>query len=129
MTAMPEAALARELGMCYASIALVTDMDAGAESGEGVGQEEVFALFRQNLERLTGLLDRHDRRAAGPGRLRLLDLGRRPRADLRGPVRVLLTGSAGFIGSAIGRALEDAGDEVVRVDLMLDKAHGSPSRS
>jgi len=40
-------------------------------------------------------------------------------------VRVLLTGSAGFIGSAIGRALYDAGDEVVRVDLMLDKAHGS----
>jgi 5'-methylthioadenosine phosphorylase len=56
MTAMPEAALARELRMCYASIALVTDMDAGAEGGEGVGQEEVFALFRQNLARLTGLL-------------------------------------------------------------------------
>jgi 5'-methylthioadenosine phosphorylase len=56
MTAMPEAVLARELRMCYASIALVTDMDAGADSGEGVGQEEVFALFRQNLERLTGLL-------------------------------------------------------------------------
>jgi 5'-methylthioadenosine phosphorylase len=56
MTAMPEAVLARELRMCYSSIALVTDMDAGAESGEGVGQEEIFALFRQNLERLTGLL-------------------------------------------------------------------------
>ena len=56
MTAMPEAALARELRMCYSSIALVTDMDAGAESGDGVGQEAVFALFRQNLERLTGLL-------------------------------------------------------------------------
>lgn len=56
MTAMPEAALARELRMCYSSIALVTDLDAGAESGTGVGQEEVFALFRQNLERLTGLL-------------------------------------------------------------------------
>ena len=31
--------------MCYAAIALVTDMDAGVESGEGVGQEEVFAMF------------------------------------------------------------------------------------
>jgi 5'-methylthioadenosine phosphorylase len=31
-------------------------MDAGAESGSGVGQEEVFALFKANLERLTGLL-------------------------------------------------------------------------
>ena len=56
MTGAPEAALAREMRQCYASIALVTDMDAGAESGAGVGQEEVFALFRRNLERLTGLL-------------------------------------------------------------------------
>jgi dTDP-L-rhamnose 4-epimerase len=40
-------------------------------------------------------------------------------------VRVVLTGSAGFVGGAIGRALDDAGDEVVRVDLMLDQAHGS----
>jgi 5'-methylthioadenosine phosphorylase len=58
MTGAPEAALARELGVCYAALALVTDMDAGAESGEGVGQEEVFALFKSNLERLTGLLGR-----------------------------------------------------------------------
>ena len=56
MTGSPEAPLARELRMCYAAIALVTDMDAGAETGGGVGQEEVFALFRANLERLTGLL-------------------------------------------------------------------------
>ena len=42
--------------MCYAALALVTDMDAGVESGSGVGQAEVFALFRENLERLTGLL-------------------------------------------------------------------------
>jgi dTDP-L-rhamnose 4-epimerase len=39
-------------------------------------------------------------------------------------VRVLLTGSAGFIGTAIGAALEADGDEVVRVDLMLEMAHG-----
>lgn len=56
MTGHPEAVLARELRMCYAAIALVTDMDAGVETGSGVGQEEVFALFRTNLARLTGLL-------------------------------------------------------------------------
>jgi 5'-methylthioadenosine phosphorylase len=56
MTGAPEAALAREMRQCYAAIALVTDMDAGAESGQGVGQAEVFALFKANLERLTGLL-------------------------------------------------------------------------
>ena len=31
MTGHPEAVLARELRQCYAAIALVTDMDAGAE--------------------------------------------------------------------------------------------------
>jgi dTDP-L-rhamnose 4-epimerase len=40
-------------------------------------------------------------------------------------VRVLLTGSAGFIGTAIGAELEAAGHEVVRVDLMLPQAHGA----
>ena len=40
-------------------------------------------------------------------------------------MRVLLTGSAGFIGTAIGAALEAAGDEVVRVDAMLPNAHGA----
>ncbi len=58
MTGAPEAALARELGMCYAALALVTDMDAGAQPGHGVSQDEVFALFRENLERLTGILGR-----------------------------------------------------------------------
>src|SRR5690349_15019221 len=48
----------------------------------------------------------------------------RPRPARR-PVRVLLTGSAGFIGSAVDRALAARGDEVVRVDLMLPDAHGS----
>jgi dTDP-L-rhamnose 4-epimerase len=40
-------------------------------------------------------------------------------------VRVLLTGAAGFIGTAIDRRLTEAGHEVVGVDLMLDSAHGS----
>ena len=40
-------------------------------------------------------------------------------------MRVLLTGAAGFIGTAIDRALRAAGHEVVGVDLMLDSAHGS----
>ena len=35
MTGAPEAVLARELRMCYAALALVTDMDAGVESGDG----------------------------------------------------------------------------------------------
>jgi 5'-methylthioadenosine phosphorylase len=56
MTGHPEAVLARELGVCYAALALVTDLDAGVEAGEGVGQDEVFAMFARNIERLKGLL-------------------------------------------------------------------------
>jgi 5'-methylthioadenosine phosphorylase len=56
MTGHPEAVLAREMRQCYASIALVTDLDAGLDAGSGVSQEEVFATFAENLGRLRGLL-------------------------------------------------------------------------
>ena len=56
MTGHPEAVLAREMRMCYSAIALVTDMDAGAESGEGVGQDEVLAMFAANIDRLKTLI-------------------------------------------------------------------------
>ena len=58
MTALPEAALARELGMCFASVALVTDRDAGVETGpaEAVTQEEVFRFFAANVVRLRALI-------------------------------------------------------------------------
>ncbi len=39
-------------------------------------------------------------------------------------MRVLLTGSAGFIGSAISRELVRLGHEVVGVDVHLEQAHG-----
>jgi 5'-methylthioadenosine phosphorylase len=50
MTGYPEAALARELEICYAAIALVTDLDAGVTAGEGVKAIEVFAEFEKNME-------------------------------------------------------------------------------
>jgi 5'-methylthioadenosine phosphorylase len=56
MTGFPEAVLARELAMCYTAIALVTDLDAGVESGHGVTQEEVFRVFGENTARLRTLL-------------------------------------------------------------------------
>jgi 5'-methylthioadenosine phosphorylase len=35
--------------MCYAAIALVTDVDAGVETGAGVRAVDVFAEFERNL--------------------------------------------------------------------------------
>jgi 5'-methylthioadenosine phosphorylase len=49
MTGYPESVLARELEMCYAAIALVTDLDAGIEAGSGVKAVDVFAEFERNL--------------------------------------------------------------------------------
>jgi 5'-methylthioadenosine phosphorylase len=56
MTAMPEAAIARELALCYTTLALVTDLDAGVEAGAGVTHAEVLAQFAANLPRLRELL-------------------------------------------------------------------------
>ncbi|BCL15836.1 S-methyl-5'-thioadenosine phosphorylase [Micromonospora sagamiensis] len=56
MTGHPEAVLARELALCYTSIALVTDLDAGVEGGHSVTQEEVFRVFGENTDRLRDIL-------------------------------------------------------------------------
>jgi len=56
MTGHPEAVLARELALCYTTIALVTDLDAGVEGEHGVTQDEVFQVFADNTERLRGVL-------------------------------------------------------------------------
>jgi 5'-methylthioadenosine phosphorylase len=56
MTGHPEAVLARELGMCFTSIALVTDLDAGAETGAGVTHAEVLEAFARNVDRLRSVL-------------------------------------------------------------------------
>lgn len=58
MTGHPEAVLARELALCYTSIALVTDTDAGVEEGDGVTQDEVFRVFAANTARLRELVIR-----------------------------------------------------------------------
>lgn len=56
MTGLPEAALARELALCYLPIALVTDLDAGEDEHGSVAQREVFRVYEANAEHLRSLV-------------------------------------------------------------------------
>lgn len=56
MTTMPEAALARELALCFTTISLVTDHDAGVDHAGAVTQADVFALFSGNMERVKAVV-------------------------------------------------------------------------
>lgn len=59
MTQYPEAALARELEMCYVNISLVTDFDAGLEGMQDiypVTTEEVVKVFKANIDKVKKLI-------------------------------------------------------------------------
>ena len=56
MTGMPEASIARELAMCFTSLCLVTDADAGVEGDSGVTHDEVLAVFATKVEHLKDLV-------------------------------------------------------------------------
>jgi len=58
MTGQPEASLARELALCYAPLAVVTDMDAGVAGNPPVTQFDALAMFARSLERLHHVLDK-----------------------------------------------------------------------
>ena len=55
MTGMPEAALARELGIEYACLALVVNWAAGIED-RSIGMQEILANMEQGIEQVTALL-------------------------------------------------------------------------
>jgi len=50
MTNMPEAKLAREAEICYATLALATDYDCWHESAKDVSIEAILAIIRKNVE-------------------------------------------------------------------------------
>jgi len=56
MTAYPECHLARELELCYATIAMVTDYDVGVDGHAPVNAADVVRVFDQNNARLRELL-------------------------------------------------------------------------
>jgi 5'-methylthioadenosine phosphorylase len=56
MTQYPEVALARELEMCFAGIALITDYDAGVTGAEAVSVALVLKVFKESNAKLKELL-------------------------------------------------------------------------
>ena len=56
MTQYPECHLARELELCYAGVAMVTDYDIGVAGAGAVSSWTVQRVFADNLERLRQLL-------------------------------------------------------------------------
>ena len=58
MTNYPEAVLAKEAGLAYAAVALVTDYDAGVDGQAPVTMEAVFAQMADNVARVRDLITR-----------------------------------------------------------------------
>ncbi|MBO0713664.1 MAG: S-methyl-5'-thioadenosine phosphorylase [Acidimicrobiales bacterium] len=59
MTQYPEAVLARELGMCYSGLAIITDYDTGLEGVDGiepVTMAAAFEVLRHSVDRVRQLL-------------------------------------------------------------------------
>lgn len=56
MTGYPEAVLAAEAGLRYATVALVTDYDAGVDGHEPVTMDAVLEVMRSNVSRLRDVL-------------------------------------------------------------------------
>lgn len=56
MTGYPEAVLAAEAGLKYATIALATDYDAGVDGREPVTMDQVFATLRSNIAAVRDVL-------------------------------------------------------------------------
>jgi 5'-methylthioadenosine phosphorylase len=59
MTGMPEAALAREIGLCYAAIAVVANYAAGrGGNGRGIAVNEITAVLEQAMGRVRPILEK-----------------------------------------------------------------------
>ena len=56
MSTVPEVILARELGICYQSIAMSTDYDCWKEGEEPVTWEMILSIMNKNSENVKKLL-------------------------------------------------------------------------
>ena len=80
MTNMPEAKLAREAEICYASVAMVTDFDCWHPDHDAVTVQDIIRVLNSNAERAKSLVARF---AGFSARARGLPDRLRPRARQR----------------------------------------------
>ena len=50
MTTVPEVILAKELGLCYAALAMVTDYDSWLDTNEAVDVQKVMEIMKANVD-------------------------------------------------------------------------------
>jgi 5'-methylthioadenosine phosphorylase len=67
MTNMPEAKLAREAELCYATLALATDYDCWHETEEDVTVGSILAILKRNVENSKKVVREVARRLPAPG--------------------------------------------------------------
>ncbi|CAK1589693.1 unnamed protein product [Parnassius mnemosyne] len=56
MTTVPEVVLAKEAGLSYAAVALITDYDCWREDEKSVSVSEVLAMFAQNVKKAADVI-------------------------------------------------------------------------
>ena len=61
MTNMPEAKLAREAELCYATVAMVTDFDCWHPDHDAVTVQDIIKVLMANAEKAAGLVARSGR--------------------------------------------------------------------
>ena len=111
MTNMPEAKLAREAEICYASVAMVTDFDCWHPDHDAVTVQDIIRVLNSNAEKAKGLVARLAR-----------DFPRQHEPCPIGSDRALDTGADHSAGSARSAIIEEArrggraGVAVVKVD-------------
>lgn len=116
MTQYPEASLARELGLCYSGLALITDYDTGVETndpdrpgfGEAVSMEGVLAVLSDNVERTRRLL-----------------FDAIPAIPLEAGCGCAIGGAAGLKGPSLLRPLSD-GEAISPVQLVRPTGQDTP---
>lgn len=56
MTTVPEVVLAKEAGLCYACVALVTDYCSWRDNEKAVSVDQVLATFKENVHKVVELV-------------------------------------------------------------------------